>query len=221
MGNLRERAAYLLRNEGFAGLVAGGGRHARIVARRVARAEKFYVYEFSTARNAQESFKPHIAGLNVVVLESDEDVAGLIRRGFEAPTPHPLFRVSWLLRGAVAFCAYVNGHIAHIQWLAVSASARPCCDGLPYAVDFEHGVACWGRAYTWPAFRGLGIFTYMCGVRLRYLRERGYPACRSAVRVSNQPSLKAQAHWNPTICAVGWSFRLFGWRKWREHRLQP
>ena len=70
---------------------------------------------------------------------------------------------------------------------------------------------------TWPQFRGLGLYTYLCGVRLKYMREHGFTRCRDAVRSDNVASLKGQAWWNPRPCLSGRFIRVLRWTSWREY----
>jgi GNAT superfamily N-acetyltransferase len=219
LGRLRARAGYLLRTEGVRGLMAGGFRSLRLLRRKVARYSRFQVFEWDTNRADVDSHRPAIDGLETVVLECDKDFEALSARGFETPVASPLFTPVWLSRGGVAFCAFVDGRLAHIQWVATAPSARGCCDGLPYRVDFAQRETCWGGAYTWPGFRGRGIFTHVCGLRLDYLRERGYRSCWNAVAVSNIRSLRAQAHWNPKLRMTARYVRFLRWKRWTEQPL--
>ncbi len=216
MNHLRARAEHLLRTEGVHGLLAGLGRHVRVVRRSVFCVDRYVIYRFDTDASGLAEQPPDIDGLEVVVLERDEDVERLIGEGFDIPPFHPSFRREWLKRGGVAACAFVHRQPAHIGWVALSADAKGCCDGLPYRVDFEHGEACWGGAYTWPPFRGRGLYAYVCGVRLKYMREHGFASCRDAVEVRNVSSLKGQAPWHPGPCLSGRLVRFLKWTSWRE-----
>lgn len=215
MNHLRSRSEYLLRTEGARGLAAGVLRHLRAMRRSVLSVERYVIYEFDTHVSGVGK-QPDIEGLEVVVLEGDEDLDSLVERGFEVPPCHPSFRREWLQRGGVVACAFVQRQLAHVGWLALSAEAKGCCDCLPYDVDFAHGEACWGGAYTWPRYRGRGLYEHVCGVRLTYMREHGFHRCRDAVSVGNTASLKGQAPWHPGPRLSGRLVRIGRWTSWRE-----
>jgi hypothetical protein len=217
MNHLRARAAHLLRTEGVRGLVTGAAGHVNEVRRSVLCAERYVIYQFDTDTGCGPLRAPRVDGLEVFVVEREEDLHALAARGFEVPVSHPTLRRGWLRCGGVAFCAYVERELAHVAWVALGDAARGCCDGLPYHVDFEHGEACWGGSYTSRRFRGRGLYTYVCGVRLRYLHEHGWSVCRDAVRVDNVASLKGQGWWNPRPCFGASLVRFFRWTRWREY----
>ena len=210
---LRARAEYLLKTEGLLGLLGGARRRLRAVRRSWFTREDYIVYRFETEVASLPSRLPEVAGLDVVVLESLEDVQRLVEQGYDVPLFHPAVQVRWLRRGGVAFCAFVDRRLAHIAWVALREDARGCCDGLPYVVDFAQGEACWGGSYTWPPFRGLGLYTYVCGLRLRYLHVRGFHACRDAVAVRNLASQRGQGWWQPQPCYVGRFVRVLRWTR--------
>jgi len=214
--HLRVRTRYLLKTEGLGGLPGAARRLARSLMRSVFCCERYVVYRFDTDVRTDGRRAPNVEGLEVLVLERSDDVERFASLGYDLPAFHPAFRSEWLERGGIAFCALVQRQMAHIAWVALSAGARGCCDALPYHVDFAGGEACWGGSYTWPRFRGLGIYTHVCGLRLRYMHEHGFNRCRDAVRVNNAASLRGQRWWGPMPCLSGRFIRLLNWTRWRE-----
>jgi hypothetical protein len=217
MKQLGGRAAYLLRTEGVRGLLAGGCRYLASLGLVVFYVERYVVFQFDTDTSALPARRPDMDGLEVFVLERVEDIERLAERGFEVAVFDSARRRGWLQRGGVAFCVYVNRELAHIAWVAMSAAAREFYDQLPYHVDFEHGEAWWGGSYTVRRFRGRGIYTYVCGIRLKYLHEHGFTVCRDAVRADNVASLKGQGWWNARPCVAGRLVHFFKWTRWREY----
>lgn len=216
MKHLRARAAYLLRTEGVRGLLASGCRYLASLGLAVFYVERYVVFRFDTDTSAFPVRRPDIDGLEVFVLERVEHVERLAERGFDVTLFDSGRRRRWLQSGGVAFCAYVNRELAHIAWVAMSAAAREFYDELPYDVDFEHGEAWWGGSYTGSWFRGRGIYTYVCGIRLKYVHEHGYHSCRDAVRMDNVASLKGQGGWNPRPRVAGRLVHFFKWTSWEE-----
>jgi hypothetical protein len=114
MNYLRARAAHLLRKEGIRGLVTGAAGHVNEVRRSVACVERYVIYQFDTDSGYGALCAPGIDGLEVVVLEREEDLNAVAARGLEVPVSHPTLRRGWLRCGGVAFCAYVNNELAHV-----------------------------------------------------------------------------------------------------------
>jgi len=119
-------------------------------------------------------------------------------------------------KGAIAFCVFASGEIAHIGWVALSEEARKTFDRLPYKVDFSNGEASTGGTITVPKYRGKGLMAYGYFKRLQFLRERGVTASRNAVAVNNIASQKAQAKLGPKICARARYLKLLWWDCWKE-----
>ncbi len=207
----------MLQSEGVPALLSGAPRYLRSLLRSSFSLERYVIFEFDTEVAQPPVPPPEIADLEVVIVEDEEGYRRLVAAGFEVPPFHPSFQPQWLRRGGVAFCAYVHRRLAHIGWVALSAEAKGCCDWLSYRVDFDHGEACWGGAHTWPSFRGLGLYTYVCGLRLQYMREHGFTRCRDAVRIDNVASLRGQAWWHPRPCLTGRFIRVLRWTSWREY----
>jgi hypothetical protein len=216
MWQLGNRAVHLIRTEGVPGLLSGARGWLSSLRRSIVTAEEYVIYQFDTDTSQRPELRPDIKGLEITVLESEEDMDRLAAHGYEVVESHPSFNRKWLRRGAVAFCAHVNRELAHVGWVAMSEAARGCCDSLPYHVDFEHGEANWGGAYTWRRFRNMGIYAYVCGIRLNYMRAKGYGVCRDAVRRDNAASLRGQGWWHPRPCLSGRYVRFLRWRRWTE-----
>jgi hypothetical protein len=66
------------------------------------------------------------------------------------------------------------------------------------------------------AFRGRGIYSYVCGIRLKCLREKGFHSCRDAVQVGKRRLNERTGRWNPTPRGMGRLVRFLWWSSWRE-----
>ncbi len=73
-----------------------------------------------------------------------------------------------------------------------------------------------GGAWTFPRFRNRGIYQYVTGLRLKYLRDRGCRICRNATLVDNTPSQRGQRRFRPGVVAAARYVRILGWVSWRE-----
>ncbi len=217
--SLMARAARLLKTEGVRGLMLGIARFGSALVQRAFWWGRFNVSEFVLTEFGDMSQTPPVAGLEVHVVECEDDAGRLARGGYED------FRLAIgasrrrLESGVVAFCVYVGSEVAHIGWVALSEQAKPSVDPLPYKVVFDDGEACTGGTFTMPKFRGRNLMA--CGYyeRFGYLRERGYVSSRNAVAVTNVASQKAHARFTPTVHGVGRYTKLLWRTLWKEETL--
>lgn len=112
--------------------------------------------------------------------------------------------------------AYVSGKLAYMGWTATTGRAKNSFDRLPYRVDFAGGEAATGGALTLPAFRGLGLYRYVFGHELEYLRRKGRAVCCNAIPVGNYASQRGQAVHGALVCARARHVRILGFERWRE-----
>lgn len=214
---LMARARRLLKTEGVRGLMLGIARSWSALVQRAFWSERFLVHEFVLTELGDVSLAPPVAGLEVHVIEDEDDADRLAREGYED------FRLAIgcsgrrLESGAVAFCAHVDRVLAHIAWVALDADAKRSFDVLPYAVDFANGEGCSGGSRTFPRYRGRGIYRYVMGCRLAYLQSHGCTVCRNATLADNVPSLRGQEVFPHRVVSRGHVRRLFGRTRWTEY----
>jgi GNAT superfamily N-acetyltransferase len=219
--SLRYRFTRLLRTEGLPGLCRGLGRLLRKVRRAVLAVEEYYLHEIPLLAFGDQSVSlPDVDGFEVHVVESVGDANRLAALGYEdfrGLFPQADRR---LAAGAVAFCAYVDRLVAHIGWVALTREAKRTFDDLPYRVDFDRGEGCSGGSWTCPLYRNRGLYSWVMGARLRYLRDRGCRICRNATLVKNTPSRRGQRHYQPEVVATARYVRIAGWVSWKELRVR-
>ena len=186
------RVRKLLASEGLSGLLGGAVRFVRTPMRQLFCRTEYYVHEFDLTSLDDDYPFPLAEGLEVHVIESDVDAEALARSGYEdfrLVVPHSDRR---LRSGAVGFCAYVDRRVAHTAWVGVTHRAKQSFDELPYEVGFERDEGCSGGSWTFPAYRGKGIYRHVMWRRLRYLRDHGCSVCRDATEVGNAPGIQGQ-----------------------------
>jgi hypothetical protein len=214
---LLRRAKDVLQTEGFKRLL---GRSFRYFGRHIVTYANVYLYEHSLQERNEVDFLPRISDFTFKIVSSNEEagqlaavmgcdfrqIFGYARKGFE--------------KGAVAFCVFINGEIAHIAWVGTSKEAKNTFDPSPYHVDFSIGEACTGGTFTVPKYRGLGLMAYVYFKRFEYLRDKGFNVSRNAVAVDNIVSQKVHAKFSPRIRARARHLRLLGLEFWRETPLE-
>ena len=207
------RATQLLRTEGLGGLATG---LARYLQYRLFWSTRFVIYTTNTSSYETGLAVPPVEGLEVHTLRSESDVDRLVAMGYEdvLGVVGPARR--FLRRGAVGFCAFVKGAVAHVSWVALNESAKQNLEVIPCDVRFDEGEAYWGGSVTMRRFRNLGIYKYVMALRLRYCQERGYAVLVDATTVDNAASLKAQNIYDPRVRAVFRYRRILWWSDWTE-----
>jgi RimJ/RimL family protein N-acetyltransferase len=211
-----QRARDILRTEGLKPLLT---RSLAFVGAQLFDWRDCYLYEYTLKERNEADFLPEIRDFTFKIVSSNEEADRLaetigsdFRRRFVRAR-------SMLDKGAIAFCVFIKGEIAHIGWVALSEEAHKAVDNLPYKVDFANHEACTGGTMTIPQYRGKGLMAYGYFKRFEFLKEKGILVSRNAVDKSNIASQKAHAKLGPTVRAEAKYLRLLRWRFWKERPL--
>jgi len=190
--SVKARARKLWTSEGLQGLLSGMARFARGQMRNLYYRADFLIHEFDLSSLPVEYQFAVPDEVEVQVVESDADASRLAGAGYEdfrQVVPLSDYR---LRSGAVGFCAYIERNVVHTSWIGLSDRAKRSFDFVPYVVDFDHGEGASGGTWTFPAYRGRGIFRYVMWHRLWYLREHGRTVSRDSTEVGNVPAIRGQ-----------------------------
>ena len=117
---------------------------------------RYYLYEHTIKEWKESDFLPKTRDFTFELVTTNEQAAALVASGFEFGSHHPNQRKA-LEKGAVAFCFFINGKLAHIGYVGMNQEAKNSFDSLPYRVDFAHKQACTGGTWTNPRHRGKGF----------------------------------------------------------------
>jgi len=176
----------------------------------------YYLYEHTLEERNEADFMPRIQDFTFKIIHTNEEADELaaatgsdFRRRF-VNARHSLDK------GAVAFCIFIKGEIAHIAWVALSEEARKALGFLPQKVDFSNNEACTGGTETIPKYRGNGLMAYGYFKRFQFLRGKGMIASRNAVAVNNIASQRAHAKFGPKIYARAHYTKILWWKFWKE-----
>jgi RimJ/RimL family protein N-acetyltransferase len=212
------RARTILQREGLIQLIERGFDFTR---RRLFLYGHYYIYEHTLEERNEADFMPRIQDFTYRIVcsnkEADELAAAIgcdFRRRFITTRKS-------LDKGAIAFCVFVDGEIAHIGLAALSEEAKNTFDFIPYEVNFSNNQACTGGTETVDKYRGKGLMVYGYFKRFQFLREMGITASRNAVNVNNIASQRAHARFGPKIYAKVRYLKLLGWEFWKETPLLP
>jgi len=213
LGVLFRRAKDILQTEGLRPLVSRGFDFAKAPFFQYG---KYYLYQHTLEERNEADFMPRIQDFTIKIVCTQQEADELAATtGYDFRRRFVNARRS-LDKGAIAFCVFVSGEIAHIGWVALGEEAKKTFDRLPYKVDFSNGEASTGGTVTVPKYRGKGLMAYGYLKRLQFLREQGVTASRNAVAVNNIASQKAHAKLSPKIYARARYLKLFWWNFWKE-----
>ena len=211
-----KRAKDILKTEGLKPLLTRG---YAFVSVWLVQYRDYYLYEYTIKERNEAEYLPEIQDFTFKIISSNKEADKLaeamgsdFRRRFVTAR-------SMLDKGAIAFCIFVKGEIAHIGWVALSEEAHKAVDNLPYRVDFSNHKACTGGTQTIPQYRGKGLMAYGYFKRFEFLREKGIVVSRNAVAKSNIASQKAHAKFSPRVHAEAKHLRLLWWHFWKEKPL--
>jgi len=213
---LKRRVSRILKDEGVSGLVRATVAMLQRSVKRIAFVGDLYIYRYPVPLTDVHIPVPCIDGVEVHVVKSERDIDALVQEGYEDPRLVMVSTATRLSAGAVAICAFVNKEFAYVGWVALSDVAKRTFDRYPYHVDFEAGEGCTGAAWTAPRFRGAGLYSYVFGHELRFLRDAGRVVCCNAIGPGNVASQRGQARYGAQLCAVGRMYKFLAWHRWVE-----
>lgn len=209
---LFRRWVWILRKHGLLPFIKQG---FLFLIRRPFSYQTFYLYRIIVDNKLDEvQFTPRIHNFVLKIVSTNQQLDKLAADYPALGSPFIKARQR-LDKGAIAFCFFVGGELAHIGWVAMSEEAKNTFDPLPYQVDFANKEACRG-SWTNPKYRGTGLMTYGYFKSLQFLRERGIVAARSAVATSNIASQRVHAKFSPKIYAKARYLKILWWKFWKE-----
>ncbi len=179
------------------------------------RYQRYYLYEHTLEERNEADFLPKTRDFTFKMITTRQKADELAAAGLDFGTRHPNER-SKLDNGAVAFCFFINGELAHIGLVAMNEAAKNSFDSLPYQVNFSARQACTGGSWTNPRYRGRRLMVYGYFKRFEFLREKGFKSSRNAVDVGNIVSQKAHSKFGPKIYARARYLKIIGWKSWKE-----
>ncbi len=212
---LLKRAREISQTEGLLPLVRQG--FVFLVAH-FFRYENYYLYEHTIGESDEADFSPRVQDFTFKIVTTTQQADELAAAGLDFGSHHPNERRG-LEKGAVAFCFFIDGELAHVGRVATSQEAKNSFDSLPYRVDFSGKQACTGGTWTNPRYRGRGLMAYGFYKRLEFSREQGMKSSRNAVEAGNIASQKVHSKFEPEVYARARYLKIFGWKSWKETQI--
>jgi len=179
------------------------------------RYENYYLYEHTLEERDEADFLPKVQDFTFKIITTRQQADELVAAGIDFGS-HALNEKGGLDKGAVAFCFFINGELAHLGWVAMNEEAKNTFVSLPYQVNFSGKQGCTGSSWTHPRYRGRGLMVYCYFKRLQFLWERGFRSSRNIVGMTNAISRRAQIRLGPRMYAKARYLKILWWDSWRE-----
>lgn len=212
LSTLFNRAKVILQTEGLLTLVVRG---FDFLVSHIFKYGTFYLYEHTIQERSEADFLPKIQNCTVRVVSTNEQADELAANANDFRS-YFIGARQRLDKGAIAFCVFVEGELAHIGWVAMTEEAKNTFVSLPFRVDFSNKEACTGGTITIPKFRGKGLMAYGMLLRLQFLGENGITTSRNAVDKGNIASQRAHAKLGPRVYAKARYLKVLWWEFWKE-----
>ena len=209
---LLRKANVILQREGLIPLVIHGFKF--LFQYRV-----YYLYEHMMKERNEADFLPRIKDFTFKIVSTSQQADELAADGFDLPEDMLTNTKRRLDKGAIAFCVFAKGKLAHIGWVAMTEEAKSSIEPLPNEVDFSNKQAWNGGTATMPGYEGRGLMTYVLFKRLQFFQKKGIISSRGAIRTSNIASQRVNAKFNPKVYAKGRYLNILWWKSWKERPL--
>ncbi len=209
---LLRRAKHIFQTEGLIPLVRRG---FVFLAGYLFRYGNYYLYEHTLEERNEADLLPRIQDFTFKIVATNQQADELAAAGLDCRS-YSINARRGLDEGAVAFCFFIDGELAHFGWVAMSQEAKHTFDSLPYQVNFSDKQGCTGGTRTSPKYRGKGLMVYGYFKRFEFLREKGMKSSRNAVAVGNIASQKAHAKFGPKIYTRAHYLKILWWKSWKE-----
>ncbi len=212
------RAKQILQTEGLIPLVRQA---SAFVVRRSFSCGTSYLYEYATEnvpKLDEADFMPKIDDFTFKIISTNHEADELEPEGLEFRL-YVLNARERLDKGAVAFCVFVEGQLAHISWVGMTQEAKDALSEPPYKVDFSNGEVFTGGAWTSPQYRRKGLSDYS-GFQIRqFLCESGIAVVRGAVRTDNVAGQRSFTRLGRRWYAETRYLKILWWKSWKEKPL--
>ncbi len=179
----------------------------------------YYLYEYTLEERNEADYLPEIGDFTFKMISNNEE-ADKLAKAIGSDFRRRFVKSRRMLdKGAIAFCIFVKGEIAHIGWIALSEEVHKAADNLPQRVDFLNHEAYTGGTHTIPQYRSKGLMSYGYFKMFEFLRGKGIVVSRNAIAKDNIVSQKAHVKFSPRVYAEAKQLRLLWWRFWKEKPL--
>lgn len=177
--------------------------------------ETYYLYTPALNEAGEVELTPRIKNFTLEVISQKQHFEELVANGFNFEF-HTIGITEKLNKGAIALCAFVDGDLAYMAWIAMSEEAKNSLSILPYKVDFLNNEAYFGWSETSPRYRRKGIGRYARFKMLQYLRERGRTLHPYVVSKSNLTAQMFEASIGAKRCGEALFLRILCCKFWKE-----
>ena len=179
---------------------------------------QYYLYRnrLGTVEDIDEAaLLPKSEGVAVYMVRDNREADELAESTGHDFRKHDANARNRLDKGAIAFCAFVNGEIATICWVALNGRAMKALFPVPLKVDFAGNECYTGAAKTFPKYRGMGLMNYIALQVTQFRKEKGIETSHYAIMASTVAAQRAVAKTGGKVYAKARYIRILWWKYWR------
>ena len=174
--------------------------------------EPLLLIEHTLERTDYGDLAPKGVEADLKVLCSPEDLESLSVEGYDLSRLDLVRSRKYLANKGMLFCIFIQRRVATLVWVSMSREV----DFDPIAKCFDYqGRAFAGVSYTWPEFRGLGLYKYVMSEICKVLKSKGVPKVLATITPGYAPTLKALPKLGWRQVGRGRLLRIFGRSNWR------
>ncbi|UCH51625.1 MAG: hypothetical protein JSV54_02370 [Chloroflexota bacterium] len=207
-----KKARHIIETEGLASFIRRG---VTFLRHSIFLQDTYYIYDHILEEKNEADFLPRLQNFTLVIAHNNQQADELSAQGYEfrSQDGEDHYRLD---KGAIAFCVFSEGELAHKGWAALTEEAQKAIVNLPVKIDFSAGESFCGGTLTVPKFRQRGLMAYGYFEKLQYLREIGRTRVINCVAEDNIASHRAMAKLHPKLYAKAHYVKFSGLRFWKE-----
>jgi GNAT superfamily N-acetyltransferase len=118
--------------------------------------------------------------------------------------------------GAILFCVFVGKELVCTGWAYIDQKTMSVSNSFKITVDYDNNEAYWGRVYTLPQYRGLGINPSLITGATKYLYTIGVKLLKTSILKDNVSSLRTTEKTGWSVYGEKYFVRILVWNFSRE-----
>lgn len=176
---------------------------------------KYYIYEKTLNKTNNFEFAPKTTNITLKIISTSSEVDKIIAEGFNfSPYLNIKNIKEGLSKGAILFCVFIRGELAHTSWCALS-NTTAIYDPLLQRINCQDAGYI-GPCKTNCSFRGLGLYPYILSQICIFLKKKGKAKALINTSKSNLPSRRGIIKAGFVISGEVRYLKLLFWQFWGE-----
>jgi hypothetical protein len=175
----------------------------------------YYIYEKTLNKTNNFEFVPKTTNFTLKTISTSSEIDKLIAEGFNFSSYLNIKNFKeGLSEGAILFCVFIRGDIAHTSWCAMNNTAA-IYDPLFQRINYQD-TGYIGPCNTNYSYRGLGLYPYVLSQICKFLKKKGKAKALINTSKSNLPSIRGIIKAGFVISGEVRYLKLLLWEFWEE-----